>query len=43
MGGREERVIVTESFWKVGEMRCTGRYRRDETIISRLRFGDIGL
>jgi len=28
---------------KVGEMRCTGRKRRDETIISRLRFGHTGL
>jgi len=29
--------------WKVGEMRCMARKRRDETIISRLRFGHPGL
>ena len=28
---------------KVGEMRSTGRNRREESIISRLRFGHTGL
>jgi len=42
-GRKEKRMWFYKIQRKVGEMRCTGRKRRDETIISRLRFGHTGL